>query len=133
MRSGSSRRNQSARFLCSSSSFAGSHKNVSSARTAGRKEGRKQTNKLGSVRDDENNNNKYNNKRKKVAENNNDKQLYYLSKKKSSSRSKSRSFSSSRRRSISNGRSSKRTYVYSIGFCEFPLFAAVAVRSGEKM
>jgi len=47
---------------------------------------------------------------------------------KSSSRSKSRSFSS-----ISNGRSSKRTYVYSIGFYEFALFVAVAKRSEEKM
>jgi hypothetical protein len=48
---------------------------------------------------------------------------------KSSSRSKSRSW----RRSISNGRSSKRTYVHSIGFYEFPLFVAVAKRSEEKM
>jgi hypothetical protein len=46
---------------------------------------------------------------------------------------KTKSSSSSWRRSISNGRSSKRTYVYSIGFYEFPLFVAVAKRSEEKM
>jgi hypothetical protein len=48
---------------------------------------------------------------------------------KSSSRSKSRSW----RRSISNGRSSKRTYVYSIGFYEFALlFVRFSEREEEE-